>query len=348
MTTPVVFGHLGPVRHGVRRYGHRLAAAVGGVGPVVEVDADGPGELLDELATVVQASRPEVVHLQYTDHLVRGGSYDAGWFTELRRRLPGVCIAVTIHDLPHVGHDDARLDHVRSPRYRDVADRTDLVIVAAEHERRALARTGHRRPVVAIPHPVEPVGTTRRPAADPNPPTVGILGYVYPGKGHALVIDACSRLPTPVRVDILGRASDGHDSLVDELVRHAHRLAVDLEVSGWIDDDRLNDRLGEVTVPVAPHPAPSASASIGTWWSAGRRPVVPDSPHARHLQGLHPAGVELVREGCVEAMADAIGAALRFPDTTLMTAAPVSLAPAAIGRRHVEAYRHAVASRSQP
>lgn len=339
MRSPVVFGHLGPTQHGVRRYGHLLAAAVGREAPVVDVAAESASQLLCRLTETIHTSRAGVVHLQYSDHLLPGEDFDAPWFSELHQRAPTSAVVTTMHDLPYVGHDDARRDARRAARYRAVADRADLVVVASTHEQQGLWRAGHRRPATVIPHLVEQRAATTQPVPTTDPPTVGILGFVYPGKGHDRVIEACAKLSSPVRVVVLGRASAGHDSLLDALRRQADLAHVDLFVTGWIPDDELGERLASVTVPVAPHAAPSASGSIATWWSALRRPIVPCGRHADHLLDLHPTGVVPVAADSVEALSDALTAALRHPSDTALTSLPLALTPDVIGRRHVLAYR---------
>lgn len=337
---PVVFGHFGPARHGVRRFGHALAQAVGRVVPVVEVGADDDRELLTSLVTSAQVERASAIHVQYSDYLQPGSPFGGPWFAELRERVaPATTVVVTMHDLPYVGHDDAVTDGRRSARYRAVADRADLVIVASSHEQQGLARTGHGPAAVVIPHLVESRPVTGPQLAVADRPTIGILGFVYPGKGHADVIDACGALGSAVRVEVLGRASVGHEALVDELCRQADDRQVEISVAGWIADDDLGDRLARVTVPVAPHPAPSASASVGTWWSARRRPIVPDSPHARHLVNLHPGGVALIAARSIGALTDAIAHAIADPTSTTLANVPRALSPLVIGRRHVAAYQ---------
>ena len=53
--------------------------------------------------------------------------------------------------------------------------------------------------------------------------TVGIFGYLYPGKGHREVLDELSSCQPAVDVFAIGRASDRHRELVGELTDSRHR-----------------------------------------------------------------------------------------------------------------------------
>src|SRR5690606_7641734 len=147
----------------------------------------------------------------------------------------------------------------RTRLYATLAAHADDVVVASEHERLLLAAAlRHERPEAAgavlgrvhvIPLPVE-----RSAAAAPRPAgaggqeavatrTVVTLGYAYPGKGLEGVIDAAAlaaRDPRlegrAVEVRNLGRASDGHEDLVEQLGRRAAAAGVTWSTSGWVED----------------------------------------------------------------------------------------------------------------
>ena len=268
----VNFTHLGPTRHGVRRY----------------------GELLDRAVSRCVASGPSapVAHLQFSDHLVDVDEFERIVLT-LRSGRPNPRIVATFHDCPGVGHDEPWLDVRRAATYARAAALVDTVVVCSDHERRALQGTGLSAPIAVIAHLVEEREIERRRTRRPCCPTVGVLGFIYPGKGHEQVVDGCVRSERSPEVVVLGGPSRGHEGLADELDDRARAQRVPCRVTGWLDETELDRWLARVDVPVLAHPAPSASGSLATWLSAGRRPLVAASPYTRELDRLAPDAISL-------------------------------------------------------
>ena len=138
--------------------------------------------------------------------------------------------------------------------------------------------------------------------------SVVILGFVYPGKGHDEALDA---LPVGAGLVALGRASDGHQDLVEQLEQQAARLGRRFSASGFVPDAELPGHLRRAAVPLAPHRQVSASASIATWLAAGRRPLVPDTPYAREIAAAYPDTLTIYT-----ALAPALAHAWDHPGTT--------------------------------
>lgn len=147
-----------------------------------------------------------------------------------------------------------------------------------------------------------------------------VFGFVYPGKGHVPAIEALSGpppLPPDVGVMAMGAVSPGHDHLVDELTSRAARLGRRFTVTGHVPDEEVVAWLRSAAVPVAPHEHVSASGSIGSWLSAGRRPVVPAGDYADELESRCPGA--LLRYGPdtpFASLAEAARAALDDPALT--------------------------------
>ncbi len=172
----------------------------------------------------------------------------------------------------------------RALAYARVVSDCAGIVVCSQHERARLeAILGSRSaapPVRVIPLPVDP------PTGRPVPHElndVTVLGFLYPGKGHAEVLRAMAGLPGQVGMTALGRPSDGHDDLIPQLQGLARELGRGLRVTGFVPDPELPAALQSAGVPVAPHRTVSASGSIATWLGAGRRPLVPDVPYTREL-----------------------------------------------------------------
>lgn len=321
-TGAVDFLHLGPPRHGVRRYGEGLERAV--------------GAQLGASRTAPPVAG--IVHLQFSDSLLPASE----WLEivgRLRSLHPDRRVVVTLHDCPGVGHDDPTEDRRRAVGYRLVCDASDAVVVCSESERAALAQCGVTRSAQVIAHLVEDRPEQGDPIVAPRWPTVGVLGFVYPGKGHDTVLEACALARQRVEMVCIGGASAGHDDLVEGLVQDAVRRGVRCRVTGWVEDAQLAGWLETTDVPIMAHPAPAASGSLATWLSASRRPVVVGSAYARELVAAAPGALRLVDPASgAKGLARAIDRALDDPETTRNAGPPRSLGAAVIGAAHLRCY----------
>lgn len=266
-------GHLvvGPAEHGVTLYARELAAAAG--------DA------------VVEGRDPEVLQVHVTDRLFgRTAEESAAAFTAFARGLDRPLV-VTLHDVPP--DDGSVLQQRRARTYGAVVDLAAAVVVNSEHEAGRLRAFRDVEPHV-VPLPVQPLPPGPVPPADGQ---VVVLGFLYPGKGHD---EALRALPPGVGLTALGRPSDGHDDLVDQLAALGP-----LTVTGYVPDTELPARLRAASVPLAPHRHVSASGSIGSWLAAGRRPLVPDVAYTREVAARCPGALWLY-DDLAPALAEAV------------------------------------------
>ncbi|MGD8193492.1 hypothetical protein ACEXQB_003230 [Herbiconiux sp. P18] len=304
--------------HGVTLYAARLAGALGG--------------------HPVDGTR---AHAHFTDRLW-GETPDAAAtaFEHLSARAP---VTVTLHDVPQPSDGEASLAR-RADCYRRVVAAASGVVCNSGHEVELLRRfSGVAAEAAVIPLPVDPVDPVADGRATVDPVmrgraaaggSVAVLGYVYPGKGHEQVIraaaeaggaralrsDASDGWP---EVEALGRASDGHDRDVEKLAALAASVGVGFEVTGYLSDDELLARSRRAGVPVIAHEHVSASGSLASWLSAGRRPVVVASPYMEEMARLHPGAITLTPG---HGLADAIARALADPASTWL-AGDVRLGP---------------------
>lgn len=290
----------GDARHGVNRYARTVAA---------HLPAGDPGR----------------AHVHFTDRLWGRSPEEAA--ARFERFAAGVPATVTLHDAPQPSDGPVSLGR-RAAAYGRVAAAARAVACSSAHEATLLDRhVGAAAHVIA--HYVERTPVT----PGPTEPTVAILGFIYPGKGHAEVIDAVAALARQRRVSkgpgpletlqsrstigvykgpgplehapgvvALGGPAEGHEGDVEALRRRARAAGVTLTVTGYLDDDALARRLATAGVPVAAHQHVSASGSIATWIGAGRRPLVPDGPYAREL----PEGTVTRYTDLAAALADAL------------------------------------------
>ncbi|MFZ7087462.1 hypothetical protein [Curtobacterium sp. RRHDQ10] len=307
--TPPALVVMPDTHHGVAVLARQVAAAVT---RVVGADVSVP------LAALEGPNPPPRAHLHFTDRLWAGSPEEAADRIEAVARRTAV--TVTLHDLPQPS-DGARNLPRRADCYARVVAAADGVVVNSRHEAALLVEhtvPDHASDVGVIPLPVSPAprtGHRPRPRAD-----VAVLGFFYPGKGHAEVVDAVVSLRAAVADDrdglgvtVLGRPSAGHEDELAALVTDAARRGVAVEVTGWLDDDDLIARARHVGVPAATHRHVSASGSIATWVEAGRRPLVPTTRYSTEMAALRPGTLTLVEDGD---LAPAIARALEDPAST--------------------------------
>ncbi|UVE93868.1 hypothetical protein [Dietzia sp. B32] len=313
---------LGPPDHGVTRFALDCARAAGT--EVLEV-ADVTG-----LAGALAAHRGVPLYLHATDSLFGADPDDAASTVErLARDHP---VGITLHDVPQPAEGAERCRR-RTRAYQRMATVAGLVVVSSEHERHLCADAGIAVDAV-IPLPVPDLA----PPADlaPDERSVGVFGFLHPGKAVDVVAEAVAALATAgdrhVSLRLLGQAAEGHDDYVRAALETARAAGARAEVTGRIDDDDLARVLGEVTVPVALFRNVSASGSLNTWAASGRRPLVYDSDYTREMERRHPGSL-LMTDGAD--LAEDLRRLLDDPSPTRREAAPSGTAE--LGR----AYRRA-------
>ena len=297
MTGPVHHLVVGPDEHGVVRCARELASATGS--PVIS-DLEHPPP-------------DTAVHVHFTDRLFgRNATEAADAFTALAERHLAP-ITVTVHDVPQAS--DGHAFEARKDCYRRVIDCAAIVVVSSMHERLLLEDIlDHRHDVRVIPLPI---GRAAERTADGVAPrkVVGVLGFVYPGKGHEEVLGAMTSLDADVDVLSIGSASPGHESMIDELGSAAEQLGRSFTSTGFVPDAELDEILRSVAIPVAFHRHVSASGSINSWIAAGRRPLVPRGRYVEEMETNSP-GALWIHDNSIEGLAAAMAEALRHPDMT--------------------------------
>ncbi|MBY6410411.1 hypothetical protein HQ346_02440 [Rhodococcus sp. BP-252] len=300
---------IGPRKHGVVEYAVSVheALAAEGVGHR-RVLLDTPWSPLPS-----DLSACGLVHLHVTDRLFGTSPAQASKHLLSVVEAVGRPVSVTLHDLPQPS--DGSSMNARVEFYRTAVDAAAGVVVSSEHEAGLLKR--HVAPE-AVPEVVPlMIGSRVQHPMSPTPavPTVGVLGFLYPGKGHIETLRAMAGLPSTVGFLALGAPSPGHEDLVDELRFVAAESGRSCEVTGYLDDDEMHERMRGVTVPVAYHRHMSASGSINTWIAQGRRPLVPRSDYIDELDRRSP-GVVTIHGNDDESLQSAIFAAVEDSSTT--------------------------------
>ncbi|MFT4395236.1 hypothetical protein ACLTEW_09915 [Gordonia lacunae] len=327
MTGPI--GHLmvGPRSHGVVRYAKSVFDAVS-----VE-SADHRLAHMRTLGAGVASGLAEcaLVHVHVTDRLFGRTPSQArdnvlAMIAALRRP-----VSVTLHDLPQPS--DGRAMHARIDFFRSVARSATGVIVSSRHEASLFAEyVDASIDVEVVPLLFDTVRVDKPSASAAS--TVGVLGYLYPGKGHLETLQAMSDLDPSIGFMALGTPSPGHEDLADDLAKIAADMGRRCTITGFLTDDELRRASAEVTVPVAYHRHMSASGSINSWISAGRRPLVPRTAYTDELAARSP-GVLTMHANDDLALRAAIESAFANPASTWIDSAVTPSPTAAdVGRTH--------------
>lgn len=273
MSLPV---HLvvGPDGHGVTEYALSLASTAGA--PVLREVAFGNAPLPDRF-----------IHTTFTDHLF-GPSPDEA-VSALLARVASRRLSVSLHDIPQQEEGAERFAR-RSPAYLRLAqacrESGGVAVTNSDHEAHFFRSRGVDVSVVRLPIPR--VESTYA----PEPGTVGVLGFLYPGKGYEDLIDALAG--TDYRLRFLGSVSPGHEKWADGLLHRADAAGLRAEITGWLTDDELATEMGRIAVPVCAHKHFSASGSLMTWLGAGRRVLATDSDYTREIDSWLPDRITLV------------------------------------------------------
>ncbi|MGU3293043.1 hypothetical protein [Williamsia sp. M5A3_1d] len=335
MTAGVVHLLIGPPEHGVVRYGAAVHAALAATDPTRNTLVTAPRAESQTAQNVCVSADPDVVHLQFTDRLFGSTAIAAADVaTDLVAALHerGARVTGTLHDLPQPSDGTGFARRVEC--YRRVAAVLDAIVLSSRHESALCSEhLGIATPTEVIPLMVEaldaePTGTTRPSDTE----SVGVLGFLYPGKGHIETLRAMDDLDPSVAFVALGAPSPGHGDLVDELRAHARTVGRPLEVTGFLDDAELYRRMSTVTVPVAHHRHMSASASVNTWRSLGRAPLVPRTRYTEEIATRSPGTLIVYDDVDLSAT---IAAALADPASTHISAdTPVHPTPAEVAAAH--------------
>ena len=279
---------VGPDGHGVTEYALSLASAAGA--PVLREDVFGDAPLPDGF-----------IHTTFTDHLF--GPHPDAAVNNLLARAGQCRLSVSFHDIPQPEEGDERFAR-RAPAYLRLArachESGGVAVTNSDHEARFFRSQGVEVSVVHLPIPHIHSGYA------PEPGTVGVLGFLYPGKGYEDVIDALAG--TDYRLRFLGSVSSGHEDWADGLLQRATDAGLDAEITGWLTDDELAAEMGRIAVPVCAHKHFSASGSLMTWLGAGRHVLATDSDYTREIDSWLPGRITLVDTSAPGSWAAAVDA----------------------------------------
>ena len=315
-TTVVV----GPPRHGVVRHAMSTAAMVGS-----RVHRH---RTADTCPHVSVADAGDVVHVHYTDQLF--GANAAAAATTFQRIFADYDgrLVITLHDVPFASSSSHSIR--RAAAYRQIIALSDTIVVSSDAEAARVRDLvpGCRVRVVRIPIRSTDTASdraavgSRAHSSDAHRSTIGIIGFVYPGKGHADVVEAAAGLAVRPRVIAMGMPSPGHDHLITHLNDLATSCGVAFEATGYLTDRGMDALVREVAVPVVASTNTSASASLATWVGAGRRPLVAATDYTTEFDRMSPDTIVLYDPSVPGALARLVAAALDDPSSTWSRSSP--------------------------
>jgi glycosyltransferase involved in cell wall biosynthesis len=242
---------------------------------------------------------------------------------------------------------------------KELAKRTHSFIVCTQEEAKRLKGRVQAHQIKVIPHFVESRAISITPQAAKqelnlaNRTIITLLGFIYPAKGHRIVIEAMPSLPQDVTVVFAGGPSSGHEGYADTLVTiaKAKNVAAQLRITGYLAESELEKYLMATDIAVWPPEVSSASGSLATWISAARPIIACDLPQVKELQQIAPGAIRTFSPYTAETLCASIQSVLQTKDSLSTENAPIqklkeSLSIANIFGQHLQAYR--VASGARP
>ena len=228
-------------------------------------------------------------------------------------------------------------------------------LVCTAPEQQGLVPMAGATPLAVIPHFIEerplPDASKARAALeiDPAALTVTVLGFIHRQKGHDRVVRALPHLPDTAQALFVGAPSDPGGRFAGDLRAEAEALGVAdrVRITGYVDEDTLNQYLAATDVAVCPFREAAASGSLSTWIAAGRPLVVSDLPLFAPYRAAAPEAFAVVDAGADgAAWAAAIRAQRAATSTRALRNLQARLALPTIIQRHMRWYSRAAGAPS--
>lgn len=334
--------HIGSPEHGIARYGRLLAAEARRRSiSIIEAEVVLTGDRTRDCASLIRAAQTlgsaNVVHFQYNRSI-----WGDGW-TQLKHldtfmRNCACPLVVTLHDIFYPpssltlaqryfskASESIRLRDLGKAVLRDrlsphilalqhVMARSRLAFVCTQEEARRLSDRVSMQTVQVIPHFVETrsIQISRSEARQAlrleDYTVITLLGFIYSGKGHQLLVQALAQLPQTVRVVFAGGVSSGHEAFYQELMALAEKKGVRdrIRVTGYLSESELEQYLVATDLAVCPFRQTSASGSLSTWISVARPILASNIPQVAEYNELKPGAIKTFDSYTVEALTTAI------------------------------------------
>ena len=200
---------------------------------------------------------------------------------------------------------------------RKLSSKAKFFMVCTSEEASRLREHVEGNKLIVVPHFVEAreisnlnYKESRRQLNLPeNNKIITLLGFIYPTKGHELLIESLAKLPKDIQVVFAGgSSSEKYEHYVEELWMLARQKKVNdrLRITGYLSEIELEKYLVATDLAVCPFSRFSASGSVSTWISAKCPILTSDFPQINEYNSLVQGAIQIFSPYSADALAVAI------------------------------------------
>lgn len=331
--------HIGEPQHGIVRYGRLLAAEAKKRSEltVIETELALTDDRQHNLAQLTEAGHKlattDVVHFQYNAHIWGGRDRQLSHLQRFLQACTTRRIA-TLHDIfypPSITqlwqqYRDGKRSWLELPKawarerlspniraLHTITAQCDRVLICTQTEAERLHGYVPTHQVQVVPHFVEARELKINAAKareqlefKPDQIVISLLGFIYRGKGHDLLVEALSHLPQNYIAVFAGGL--GHQDFLDSVLSLAKQMGVHdrIRVTGYLSEADQELYLAATHLAVCPFKRTSASGSLSTWISANKPILASDLPQIQEYNRLQPRAIHTFSPYTAEALAIAI------------------------------------------
>jgi glycosyltransferase involved in cell wall biosynthesis len=338
--------HIGAPTHGIVRYG-RLLASEAKTRPDLEIveaevvlTGDANHDRLQLIAAAQQLSQADIVHLQHNAQIWGGREHQLKHLHTFLQSCTTDARLVTLHDIFYPTASAQLLQYMLdgkqpirnllallkaivreqlSPNVRALRKVTswcNKALVCTEEESRRLKGYVDSNKVRVVPHFVEdrPIAISpieaRKQLGLEGKIVITLLGFIYRGKGHDLLVKALPLLPPECTVIFAGGL--GHEDFLHEVISLAEREGVRdrIRVTGYLSESDQDLYLAATHLAVCPFAQTSASGSLSTWISVNQTIIASNLPQVAEYNTLEPRAISTFDPYTSTALAEAIQKAI--------------------------------------
>lgn len=206
-----------------------------------------------------------------------------------------------------------------------IASRASKIIVCTQEEADRLKQRMIASKVEIVPHFVElrSISITSEEARNElqlqGVKVVTLLGFIYPPKGHQLLVEAMPELPNDITVIFAGGpSSDAYEDFASNLRNLADQKGVGdrLRITGYLSEEIMEMYLSATDLAVCPFSRISASGSLSTWISVACPILASASPQIAEYNRIEPGAINTFSPYSSAALAKAITSLLDAPQRT--------------------------------
>jgi len=190
-----------------------------------------------------------------------------------------------------------------------------LSIVCTEEERSRLSSFNDSKKIAVIPHYIEDRLSlpsreeSRRILGFERFKVITLLGFIFEGKGHKLLIESLALLKDKkIMVVFAGGSAIGSEGFLNKLKCLAEKKGVSaqLKITGYLEEKELEKYLVSTDIAVCPYSLCFASSSLATWFSVARPIIASYLPQFREYDKFYPGAIHFFSPYSSKALAKSI------------------------------------------